>query len=508
MELIEQEFSPQPEIDIPGEVMDIYRLWRPTPLYRARRLEKSLDTPAHIYYKYEGASPAGSHKPNTAVPQAYYNKRAGIKRAGHRNRRRPVGQRAVAGLPAVRPGVHRLHGAGQLRPEALPPHDDAHLGRRSLPQPQPADQLRPRHPGRDAGFARQPRHRHQRGRGRRRHARRHQLRAGQRAQPRACCTRPSSARKPSCRWSWPAKSRMWSSAASAAAATSAGSRCPTCSDRLAGKGPRIVAVEPSACPSLTKGTLRLRLRRHRQAHAAPQDVHPGPRLRAARDPRRRPALSRRLPADQPPAQARARSRPSPTRNSRSSRPRCSSPAPKASCPRPNRRTPSAPRSMRPCRPARKGGSANSLLPERPRPLRPVRLRELPQRQVAGLRIPWAATWRSPWPGIRSTATATEGLAVADLRRGSASSPAPFLSAGLRVRSSVTSRRGRPVYPTFVASPDRLVGVDRTRDAPRPWVRFSGRTAVGCLPDRSYCSHPIRTSKRAFRLPRSVPTSPT
>src|SRR6478672_7527185 len=80
MEVIEQEFSPKPYIDIPGEVLDIYRLWRATPLYRARRLEKALDTPAHIYYKYEGTSPAGSHKPNTAVPQAYYNKRAGIKR--------------------------------------------------------------------------------------------------------------------------------------------------------------------------------------------------------------------------------------------------------------------------------------------------------------------------------------------------------------------------------------------------------------------------------------------
>ena len=80
MELIEQEFSQQPEIDIPGDIMDIYRLWRATPLYRARRLERALDTPAHIYYKYEGTSPAGSHKPNTAVAQANYNKRAGIKR--------------------------------------------------------------------------------------------------------------------------------------------------------------------------------------------------------------------------------------------------------------------------------------------------------------------------------------------------------------------------------------------------------------------------------------------
>ncbi len=80
MALIEQEFSPLPAIDIPGEVLDIYRLWRPTPLYRARRLEKALNTPARIYYKYEGTSPAGSHKPNTAIAQAFYNKQAGIKR--------------------------------------------------------------------------------------------------------------------------------------------------------------------------------------------------------------------------------------------------------------------------------------------------------------------------------------------------------------------------------------------------------------------------------------------
>jgi tryptophan synthase beta chain len=80
MGLIEQEVSAEPEIEIPDEVIDLYRLWRPTPLHRARRLERALDTPAHIYYKYEGVSPAGSHKPNTAVPQAYYNKREGVNR--------------------------------------------------------------------------------------------------------------------------------------------------------------------------------------------------------------------------------------------------------------------------------------------------------------------------------------------------------------------------------------------------------------------------------------------
>src|SRR6476619_6120522 len=80
MGLILQEVSAEPEIEIPEEVPDAYKLWRPTPLYRARRLEQALDTPARIYYKYEGTSPAGSHKPNTAVPQAYENAKAGIKR--------------------------------------------------------------------------------------------------------------------------------------------------------------------------------------------------------------------------------------------------------------------------------------------------------------------------------------------------------------------------------------------------------------------------------------------
>ncbi len=80
MDLIMQEVSPERYISIPGEVLDVYRLWRPTPLRRARRLEKALDTPAKIYYKDESVSPVGSHKPNTAVAQAYYNKKAGIKR--------------------------------------------------------------------------------------------------------------------------------------------------------------------------------------------------------------------------------------------------------------------------------------------------------------------------------------------------------------------------------------------------------------------------------------------
>jgi tryptophan synthase beta chain len=80
MGLILQEVSPEPAIEIPEEVREVYKLWRPAPLYRAHRLERALDTPAHIYYKYEGVSPAGSHKPNTAVPQAYENAKAGVKK--------------------------------------------------------------------------------------------------------------------------------------------------------------------------------------------------------------------------------------------------------------------------------------------------------------------------------------------------------------------------------------------------------------------------------------------
>jgi tryptophan synthase beta chain len=80
MALILQEVSPEPEIEVPDAVREAYKLWRPTPMYRARRLEAELDTPARIYYKYEGVSPAGSHKPNTAVPQAYENAQAGVRK--------------------------------------------------------------------------------------------------------------------------------------------------------------------------------------------------------------------------------------------------------------------------------------------------------------------------------------------------------------------------------------------------------------------------------------------
>src|ERR671916_2995485 len=78
MGLIMQEVSAEPEVEIPDEVREVYKRWRPSPLFRARAFERELGTPAHVYFKYEGVSPAGSHKPNSAVPQAYENRRAGV----------------------------------------------------------------------------------------------------------------------------------------------------------------------------------------------------------------------------------------------------------------------------------------------------------------------------------------------------------------------------------------------------------------------------------------------
>ena len=135
MALIMQEISSERYIEIPEEVREIYKLYRPTPLIRARRLEKALDTPAHIYYKYEGVSPAGSHKPNTAIPQAFYNKICGHQGADHRNGRRAVGLRPGIGLQPLRYDPGSVYGQGLLQLQALPALDDGDLRRASVRQP-------------------------------------------------------------------------------------------------------------------------------------------------------------------------------------------------------------------------------------------------------------------------------------------------------------------------------------------------------------------------------------
>ena len=104
-------------------------LWRPTPLVRATRLETALGTPARIYYKDESVSPAGSHKPNTAVPQAFYNKAEGVDRLTTETGAGQWGSASVLCLGAVRPRVQGLHGPGVVRAKAVPPGDDGDLGR-------------------------------------------------------------------------------------------------------------------------------------------------------------------------------------------------------------------------------------------------------------------------------------------------------------------------------------------------------------------------------------------
>ena len=248
--LIGQEVSRERKIAIPDAVREVYRLWRPTPL-SARRLERFLDTPARIYYKYEGVSPAGSHKPNTAVAQAYYNKEAASP-ARDRDRRGPVGLGAGLRRQPVRPRGRRLHGQGQLRSEAVSPGADGEL-RRALRR-QPSDETEsgrkilaehPDSPGslgiaiseavEMAANATTP------------------LRARQRAQPRAAA---------------PDGDRRGGDRADGADRRLSGHRVRLRRRRLelrrhrlpfhrrearGGRKVRVVAGEPAACPSLTRG---------------------------------------------------------------------------------------------------------------------------------------------------------------------------------------------------------------------------------------------------------------
>ena len=142
MELIKQELSPDRYIEIPEEIQDIYRTWRPTGLHRAYQLEKVLDTPAKIFYKYEGTSPAGSHKPNTAIAQAYYNKKEGVTRIATETGAGQWGSALAYSCSMFGIECKGLHGKGQLQPETLPPDHDGNLGRQMCSQPQHGYQSR------------------------------------------------------------------------------------------------------------------------------------------------------------------------------------------------------------------------------------------------------------------------------------------------------------------------------------------------------------------------------
>ena len=157
----------------------------PSPLYRAHRLEQALDTPAHIYYKYEGVSPAGSHKPNTALPQAFYNKEAGVKRIATETGAGQWGSAmAFAGaMFGLEVKVYMVR--AELRPEAVPPDPDGDVRRRGRRQPVADDELRPGRARRDAGQPGLARDGDQRGGRGRRDPRRHEVRPRVRAEPRA-----------------------------------------------------------------------------------------------------------------------------------------------------------------------------------------------------------------------------------------------------------------------------------------------------------------------------------
>ena len=153
MALILQEVSSDAEIEIPAPLREAYALWRPTPLHRARRLEQALGTRSKIFYKYEGTSPAGSHKPNTALAQAYYGKQDGRTRLATETGRGPVGQRARVRGAAVRPRDQGLDGQGLVPPEAVPADHDGDLGRLGRAEPLGGDECRPRRARRGPGLA-------------------------------------------------------------------------------------------------------------------------------------------------------------------------------------------------------------------------------------------------------------------------------------------------------------------------------------------------------------------
>ena len=255
MDLILQEVSMDRYIEIPGAVLDVYRQWRPSPLFRAHRLEKALGTPARIYYKYEGVSPAGSHKPNTAVPQAYYNAKAGVKKLTTET---GAGQWGTAlafacalfdlecevwqvgasydQKPYRRMMIEAFGGIGP--PLAVAAHRERTGATWPTTRTTPARSASPS-PRRSRSPPRTPR----------------SATRSAACSTTCCCTRPSSARRRCCSWRRPASPRPTSSsAAPAAARTSAGLSFPFLREKLAGKmSPTIRAVEPASCPSLTRG---------------------------------------------------------------------------------------------------------------------------------------------------------------------------------------------------------------------------------------------------------------
>ena len=308
MALIGQEVSQERYIDIPGAVLDVYRLWRPTPLYRARRLEKALGTPARIYFKYEGVSPAGSHKPNTAVPQAYYNAQEGTQRLTTETGAGQWGSALAFACAPVR--------AGAARSGRSPPRTSRSRTGRTMMETWGATVHSSPSTLTNAGRAilaedpdshRQPRHRHHRG------GRSGRPGRGHASTPSAACSTTScmhqtvigeEALEAARRWS--ARPPTSSSGAPAAGRTSAGWSFPFLREKLAGQDGLRSSAASSRPPArrLTKGEYRYDFGDTAGPDAAGEDAHPGPRLHPRPDPRRRAALPRHVARWSPPVRAR------------------------------------------------------------------------------------------------------------------------------------------------------------------------------------------------------------
>ena len=324
MALIGQEVSTDEWIDIPGEVIDVYRLWRPSPLFRATRLEQALDTPARIYFKYEGVSPAGSHKPNTAVPQAFYNKQAGIRRIATETGAGQWGSAMAHGLPDVRPRVRRVHGEGVLRPEAVPAdlHGDLRRQRRGLAERQDEQRSRdprrrtPIRPVRSASRSARPS----------RTPRRTTTRTTRSAACWAtcCCTRSVIGLEAQKQMEMAGERPDVVVGCVGGGSNYAGIAYPFMAGKLARRDARHAVPRDRAgrVPDPHEGPVRLRLRRHGADRADRADVHARPRLRAGAGARRWSALPRRRAVAVAAGARGPHGRRRPTRRTRSSRPRC------------------------------------------------------------------------------------------------------------------------------------------------------------------------------------------
>ena len=309
MELIQQEMSTERWIEIPGEIRDVYRLWRPTPLKRARRFEKALGTRCRIYFKDESTSPVGSHKINTALAQAYYNKKAGLERLTTETGAGQWGTALELRVQRLRPGLPGLHGQGELQPEALPADDDADLGRRGLRLAVAARPSRaggsstsdPDCPG-SLGIAiseaveeaaADPAANYSLG-SVLNHVLLHQTVIGleAKAQLELAGDRPDVL-----------------VGCVGGGSNFGGLVLPFVPEKLARPELRIVGVEPTACPTMTRGRYAYDFGDTALAHPPDQDAHTWPRLHPTGNPRRRPALSRLLAAGQLDDRARPRRAP-------------------------------------------------------------------------------------------------------------------------------------------------------------------------------------------------------